>query len=94
MEKNGKKGVYKHNGYTDGTFNYYRDQFGWWYAIDPESGAAALRNSTLKKTAAEANTPRMLEAIERVKTTDKYKKDVKKFQALVERKAKGAKIIQ
>lgn len=92
MEKNGKKGVYKHDGYTDGTFNYYRSQFDRWYAIEPNSGMSACDDVSLKIVSARA--VNMLEAIERVKTTDKYKKDVKKFQALVEREAKGAKIIQ
>ena len=87
MKKDGEVGAYKHDGYTDGTFNYYRDQFGWWYAIETESGMAACSDSTLKKAAPKANTPRMLEAIAKLKNTAVYKSYTEQLQTLVKGEA-------
>lgn len=54
MYKDGRKQAVKHEGYTDGTYNYYKSDFksAWWHAIEPSTGLSVAADST-RKTAAE-----------------------------------------
>lgn len=62
-------GIKEHNGYTDGSFLYYRaENGGLWHAIHPDNGLSVARGHTLKETAAAANTPELARKIaERLK---------------------------
>ena len=75
-----------HQGYTDGTFNYYKKESRW-HAIHPANGLSICSGHTRKEAAERANEPVMLQriaaALERLPDT------AKKFAAAVE-KAKEA----
>ena len=51
------------NGYTDGTYNYYKKGTAW-YAIHPDNGLSIKWASTRKAAAEAAHEPRMVERIE------------------------------
>ncbi len=62
-------GIKEHNGYTDGSFLYYRaENGGLWHAIHPDNGLSVAQGHTLKETAAAANKPELARKIaERLK---------------------------
>ena len=51
-----------HEGYTDGTYNYYKKGFNW-YAIHPANGLSICQTDTRKAAAEKAHAPAMLERI-------------------------------
>ena len=81
-QKNRKKIARKHEGYTDGTFNYYRGEYGTWFAIEPNTGMSVCSDVLLKIVSARAHN--MLETIEGIKDKEYYKNCVKLFQKLTE----------
>ena len=73
-----------HEGYTDGTYNYYRKEKTW-FAIHPLNGLSICTGSTRKEAALFAHTPRMVNliaaALERqTATTDKFADLVKEAE--------------
>ena len=80
---NGYKKEYaqKWNGYTDGTFNYYKNEFGYWYAIEPTTGMSVINyRSTRKECENAAHAPGFLEKVQNALTTDLQER----FKKLVE----------
>lgn len=60
---NNKPVAQKWNGYTDNIFNYYRDNSGRWYAIEPTTGLSVLSADTRKAAQMRASTTAMFEQI-------------------------------
>ena len=56
VRENGKNIAKQQNGYTDGNFNYYKNQYGTWHAIHPENGLSVCTDTTRKAAAARAGT--------------------------------------
>ena len=52
----------RQEGYTDGTFNYYKKDSSW-FVIHPANGLSICTNSTRKAAAEQAHAPVMLERI-------------------------------
>lgn len=44
-----KKKAVKHEGYTDGEFNYYKTEHGYWYCIEPNTGLSIVCSESRKK---------------------------------------------
>lgn len=54
------------NGYTDGAFNYYKNTFGRWHAIEPTTGLDVYGMQPTRKAAQDAaTTPERLAIIKR-----------------------------
>jgi hypothetical protein len=51
-----------HNGYTDGTYNYYKKD-SLWHAIHPVNGLSICSSYTRKAAAERAHAPHMVERI-------------------------------
>ena len=73
-------------GYTDGTFNYYKKD-SHWHAIHPANGLSICSGSTRKAAAERAHEPIMLQRI--TAALERQPEAVKRFTAAVE-KAKEA----
>lgn len=56
VRENGKNIAKQQNGYTDGQYNYYKNQYGVWHAIHPENGLSICTDTTRKAAAARAAT--------------------------------------
>ncbi len=65
IRKDGQNVAKRQNGYTDGTYNYYKGEFGTWYAIQPETGLSIYSSSTRKTAAEGAHAPEMAEKVAR-----------------------------
>lgn len=76
-----------HEGYTDGTYNYYRKNKTW-FAIHPLNGLSICTGSTRKEAALFAHTPRMAERIAAALEWQPGKTE--EFAALVKKAEKGA----
>lgn len=77
----------QHNGYTDGTYNYYRKD-STWYVIHPLNGLSILEERTRKAAAERAHSPAMVKRIEAA--IERHYLKTEKFAALVEKAEKGA----
>ena len=75
-----------HEGYTDGTFNYYKKDSAW-FAIHPANGLSICQEHTRKAAAERANEPRMLERI--AAALERQPEAAERFAAAIE-KAKEA----
>lgn len=76
-----------HEGYTDGTYNYYR-KGSIWFAIYPANGLSICTGNTRKAAAETAHTPRMAE---RITAALKWQPEkAEQFAALVEEAEKEA----
>ena len=63
MVREGGKNIAKlHDGYTDGTYNYYKKDSSW-HAIHPANGLSICCAHTRKAAAEAAHAPHMLERI-------------------------------
>jgi hypothetical protein len=65
---NGKNGAMakKWDGFTDGNYNYYKNEFSKWYAIEPTTGLSVINSrNTRKDCEVAANTPEMLENVQK-----------------------------
>lgn len=74
-------------GYTDGTYNYYRKDYTW-FAIHPLIGLSICTGTTRKEAALFAHTPRMVEKI--AAALERQHATTEKFAALVEKAEQGA----
>ena len=78
VHENGKSIAKRQNGYTDGKYNYYKNQWGTWFVIHPENGLSVCADSTRKAAAARAVAlaDRIAAAIERngEQTREAFKK--------------------
>lgn len=76
-----------HEGYTDGTYNYYR-KGSTWFAIHPVNGLSICEGRTRKEAAEFAHTPSL---VARIATAIERQQDkAEKFAALVEKAEQGA----
>lgn len=65
-KENGKKIAKLHSGYTDGTYNYYKDG-STWCAIVPDTGLAAVNDKTTRSdTAQRAHSIEITDKIARI----------------------------
>ena len=61
----------KWDGYTDGTYNYYKNEFGKWYAIEPTTGMSVINyRNTRKECSDAANVPELLEKVKKAITPE------------------------
>lgn len=74
-------------GYTDGTYNYYRKD-STWFVIHPLNGLSICTGSTRKEAALFAHTPRMVNLI--AAALERQQEAAQKFAALVKEAEKGA----
>ena len=86
VREEGKAIAKQHQGYTDGTVNYYKKEKTW-YTIHPANGLSICNGSTRKAAAARAHEPRMLERI--AAALERQDGAAERFAAAVE-KAKEA----
>ena len=70
-------------GYTDGTYNYYRQE-NTWYIIDPNTGRLLYMANTLSKTRELAKDINTANSVKYMKTTKEYEKWVKQFKEAVQ----------
>ena len=62
VRENGAAVARLHQGYTDGTYNYYKKDSAW-FAIHPSNGLSICQTSTRKAAAEAAHAPHMVERI-------------------------------
>ena len=62
MRKDGKNKAVLHNGFSDGTFYYYKDNYTW-YAIHPLCGLSVCYGYTRKECADKAHAPALFAKI-------------------------------
>ena len=62
VRENGAAVARQHDGYTDGTYNYYKKDSAW-FAIHPLNGLSICQTSTRKEAAEAAHAPEMAERI-------------------------------
>lgn len=61
----------KWSGYTDGTFNYYKDKFNKWHTIEPTTGlSTGYPHNTRQQAIEHAHGPEMMEKIKKAIKTD------------------------
>lgn len=64
IRKDNKTQAAPHNGYTDGSYYYYKSDRGrTWYAIHPENGLSIATGATRKEAHEKATAPGMAERI-------------------------------
>ena len=75
MFMDNKKQAVKHEGYTDGTYNYYKSEnyCNTWYAVEPLTGLSVVNAPTRKEAAAQAH-----------KLTEKVKERISNMQAVID----------
>lgn len=86
QSKNKKPAAVLVSGYTDGTFNYYKNDRGYWWAIHPGTGLAVTNCfCSSRKTAAEnAHDPFVLEKLKNLMDRDSGKEMVNRFNKLIQ----------
>ena len=58
MRKDNRTQAVKHEGYTDGVYNYYNNGTAknpWWFAIEPATGLSVVSDYTRKAAAEQAH---------------------------------------
>lgn len=66
MRKDGRVQAVLQNGYSDGTYYYYRSAaYPVWHVIQPATGYSILTDRSRKKAAERAHAPEMIAAINR-----------------------------
>ena len=86
VRENGAAIAKLQNGYTDGTFNYYKRGASW-FVIHPLNGLSICTDSTRKAAAEKAHAPAMLERI--AAALERVQHAAEQFAAAIEA-AKGA----
>ena len=69
----GKNGpiIKKWDGYTDGRYNYYKNEYSKWYAIEPTTGLSVINyRNTRKECEIAANAPGIIEKVKNAIKTD------------------------
>lgn len=77
-DENGYISAVKREGFTDGNFNYYSENFAGknyslWYAIDPMTGLSVYSDRGKKKVIDYVHTEKFIKKFEDFKTTQRYK---------------------
>ena len=70
-----------HEGYTDGTFNYYKKDSAW-FAIHPANGLSICQEYTRKAAAEKAHAPHMLERV--TAAVERQPEAAERFAAAIE----------
>jgi hypothetical protein len=87
MVRENNKNVAKHiiNGYSDGTFYYYKNDYGTWHAIHPLCGLAIAQGSTRKEAEKNAYSERVQNGLNDIykNRMDYYKRIGATFDAAV-----------
>jgi hypothetical protein len=86
VRENGAAIAKLQEGYTDGTYNYYKRGSSW-FVIHPANGLSICTNSTWKAEAEAAHAPVMLQRV--AAALERLPESAEKFAAAVEQ-AKGA----
>ena len=63
MGEQGQPVAKEWSGYTDIYFNYYKNEFGQWFAIEPSTGLSVTQANTRKEAQKRATAPEMLRKI-------------------------------
>lgn len=61
--QNGKITVKPWEGYTDGIFNYYKNEYNTWYCIEPSTGLSIGSDRVRKNLYNRVNTPNMYKMV-------------------------------
>lgn len=91
MRKDNRTQAVKHEGYTDGVYNYYNNgsaRYPHWFAIEPSTGLSVVSDYTRKATAEQAH-----KRAEAVKETLKRKADVAAQLATLRAEAEAAQYV-
>lgn len=71
MGEHGKPVAKEWNGFTDGIYNYYKNEYNKWFAIEPTTGLSVVYGRNTRKECANiAHVPGMLEKVKERITTD------------------------
>lgn len=70
-----------HEGYTDGTYNYYKKDSAW-FAIHPANGLSICQEYTRKEAAEKAHAPHMVERI--AAAVERQPEAAERFAAAIE----------
>ena len=81
VREEGKVIAKLHEGYTDGTYNYYRKNKSW-YVIHPANGLSIYEAGTRKGAAEHVHSPAMVKRI--AAALERHYLKAEKFAALVE----------
>lgn len=86
QSKNSKPAAVLVSGYTDGNFNYYKTDRGYWWAIHPTTGLAVTTcNCATRKTAVEnAHDPYIMEKIQSALDRDRNGDMINRFNKLIQ----------
>ena len=87
VRENGEIIAKLHEGYTDGTYNYYRKNKTW-FAIHPLNGLSICTGGTRKEAEEFAHTPRLTNLI--AAAIERQHAQIDKFAELVKKAEKGA----
>ena len=83
--KNGKDIAEKVNGYTDGKFNYYKNEFGNWFAVEPKTGlSTGAQYKTRKQIIDHAYSERVTALIEAFYKKPDIEDGIKYFNSLIQ----------
>lgn len=68
----------KWDGFTDGKYNYYKNEYKKWFAIEPLTGLSVINSrNTRKECEQAANTPEMLKKVKNAITLEKINEFIK-----------------
>ena len=87
VRENGAAVARLHEGYTDGTFNYYKKDSAW-FAIHPANGLSICQEYTRKAAAERAHEPHMLERI--AAAVERQPEAAERFAAAIEKVEEAA----
>ena len=75
LDNNFKPVAKKWDGFTDGKYNYYKNEYNKWYAIEPTTGLSVINSRNTRKECEQlANAPETLEKVKNAITIDKINK--------------------
>lgn len=82
--ENGKRQA-KHivNGYSDGTFYYYKNDFGTWFAIHPLCGLGVATGTTRTAAAQEAHSAKTTDGLKRADKTGYLDRLIDRFYTAI-----------
>ena len=69
LEKGKRQAKHIVNGYSDGTFYYYKSSFGTWYAIHPLCGLSVATATTRKDAQQQAHSVKTADGLKRANET-------------------------
>jgi len=82
--RNGHQRVALRKGFTDGNYNFYQNENGTWYAVDPENGYAVGSGDNFGTAIADAYSDERQKIIQREIDAGRYAKYAEDFQRCCE----------